>query len=59
MVLSDLVTHAGSLGQDVAELGFEASGAGTHVLNHYGSCFLIKACTQSPANTVKSESRRF
>ena len=59
VVLSDEVTCPGSLGRYTAELGFEASGAGTYVPNHYGSCLLIKACTQSPANTLKSESRRF
>lgn len=59
MVLSDEVTRPGSPGRYVAELGLEASGAGTRVLSHYGSCLLIKACTQSPGNTLKSESRRF
>lgn len=37
-----------SPGRYVAELGFEAFGAGTRVLNHYSSALLIKACTQSP-----------
>lgn len=43
----------------MAELGFQASGAGTRVLYHYGHCLSIKALTHSPENTLWVQTQEF